>query len=675
MKLPFKLLNIFNTPVQNLLVSLAIGITVVTGVVYTNIKNQKPPKGEVAGISNLAEASDVRFELRQDFLTEDDFFQEELPSENNQKQKLTYNSDLNFKSKDTIGANTTTEAPLNSSESGSQPETGNKNNSEKPKKPDNFNQKIPENKTDNNKKDAPENNLKQEDSLIEGETKEKSDNLDQDINTGNTNNNNSSGGGNNSSSGNSGGGGNNNNSSSGGGSSSNNNSTEKIKVDSDSDENQPESQPKKVVSPFFHGVVRNTDPESEYQFLANFGYKNQNDTIVVIPAGSGNKFNIGEQNRGQVEAFKPGIQYYAFSVGINCGQTLVWTLTSPNGSTRTATASIPADKCLDKDSDKDDKKEGGQNEESDDNNQVEEDDFDQDSQNESDKSDKNNNQENKPVYIIINLYGEGCLAGAESGKCFVTSDYEAFKNAKQNPDSEYDITDPNRQNPKYSSPILIRDCSKDDCKLEIKKNSTIPVFEDQTKQIIVYQKSDQKILEPSLLDYLQNNPKAKNIIQKNQQELMNALNQNRKELFDLVEEKNWLINYLKNNPEKQARVRKFLNNQSQVEMLEFLDQHLSNETVIKEIREEVETENLETEISVYTSLSIPYPEYKITELEYWTFDYVNHNLQNPEKILKIEPINNRPECQNQNNKGNPANCTPRLIRSLLNIFNREYDSL
>ncbi|MFN0168865.1 MAG: DUF11 domain-containing protein [Bryobacteraceae bacterium] len=71
-----------------------------------------------------------------------------------------------------------------------------------------------------------------------------------------------------------------------------------------------------------------------------FGYLNNNPGPVTIPVGSANRFT-GTQDRGQPSLFQPGRQVRVFSVRFD-GNPLVWTLTGPDGNTRTSTASKAA---------------------------------------------------------------------------------------------------------------------------------------------------------------------------------------------------------------------------------------------------------------------------------------------------------------------------------------------
>jgi IPT/TIG domain. len=59
-------------------------------------------------------------------------------------------------------------------------------------------------------------------------------------------------------------------------------------------------------------------------YTAFFGYKNDNNVSVYIPAGSKNKFTPTPQDRGQPRVFESGRHYKVFTVNFN-GSNLVWT--------------------------------------------------------------------------------------------------------------------------------------------------------------------------------------------------------------------------------------------------------------------------------------------------------------------------------------------------------------
>lgn len=80
-------------------------------------------------------------------------------------------------------------------------------------------------------------------------------------------------------------------------------------------------------------------PNHDGTWRAVFGYQNENPVAVTIPAGSRNRFSPLPQDRGQTTEFQPGRVVAAFWVDF-AGGNLVWTLTSPDGSTRTATAGV-----------------------------------------------------------------------------------------------------------------------------------------------------------------------------------------------------------------------------------------------------------------------------------------------------------------------------------------------
>jgi hypothetical protein len=77
-----------------------------------------------------------------------------------------------------------------------------------------------------------------------------------------------------------------------------------------------------------------------------FEYQNDWGSVITIPlSGSGNKFTPAPQDRGQNTAFLVGRQRKAFAVELKNPPNHVWTLKSPNGTTRTATASMATPLC------------------------------------------------------------------------------------------------------------------------------------------------------------------------------------------------------------------------------------------------------------------------------------------------------------------------------------------
>ncbi|ELR72707.1 hypothetical protein C900_01086 [Fulvivirga imtechensis AK7] len=96
------------------------------------------------------------------------------------------------------------------------------------------------------------------------------------------------------------------------------------------------------IRPVLECVEFNAD---ENTYVAHFGYLNEGTENIIIPAGENNKFTPTPVDRGQVFNFLPGRQADVFQVEFD-GTNLVWTLTSPNGSTRTSTASDnPDQRC------------------------------------------------------------------------------------------------------------------------------------------------------------------------------------------------------------------------------------------------------------------------------------------------------------------------------------------
>lgn len=114
-----------------------------------------------------------------------------------------------------------------------------------------------------------------------------------------------------------------------------------------------EIEPDLPVKPILECVLFDPDEQDlNIAYTAYFGYLNENTINVTIPIGSNNFFHYqgqGGLSLGQPTVFEPGrTDFYPnaeFNVGFD-GSNLVWTLTDPSGSTRTATASNnPAQRC------------------------------------------------------------------------------------------------------------------------------------------------------------------------------------------------------------------------------------------------------------------------------------------------------------------------------------------
>lgn len=101
--------------------------------------------------------------------------------------------------------------------------------------------------------------------------------------------------------------------------------------------NQPAPQ---VVRPVLE-CVRQINSST---FVARFGYLNEAGQSITIPLGNHNKLT-GSFSAGALPTlFERGRQQNVFEITFN-GNNLVWTLRSPNGSTRTSTANRHSRKC------------------------------------------------------------------------------------------------------------------------------------------------------------------------------------------------------------------------------------------------------------------------------------------------------------------------------------------
>jgi hypothetical protein len=84
---------------------------------------------------------------------------------------------------------------------------------------------------------------------------------------------------------------------------------------------------------------------SDGTFTAIFGYDNQNSDAVSIPIGENNHVSPAPQDRGQPSEFKPGSVRDAFRVNFTEDQKITWSLTGPDGKTRSVTASDSTPHC------------------------------------------------------------------------------------------------------------------------------------------------------------------------------------------------------------------------------------------------------------------------------------------------------------------------------------------
>lgn len=101
------------------------------------------------------------------------------------------------------------------------------------------------------------------------------------------------------------------------------------------------------VEPAYEGWEQLED--GSYNFI--FGYHNENwEERLLIPVGNDNYFEPGPPDRGQPTFFLPRRNRFTFTVNVpeDWGdQELVWTVTSPNGETRKAYASLERDYVID----------------------------------------------------------------------------------------------------------------------------------------------------------------------------------------------------------------------------------------------------------------------------------------------------------------------------------------
>lgn len=101
------------------------------------------------------------------------------------------------------------------------------------------------------------------------------------------------------------------------------------------------------IEPAYEGWEQN--PDGSYNFI--FGYHNENwDDELDIPVGENNFFSPGAEDRGQPTHFQPRRNRFTFKVQVpeDWGdKELAWTVTSPNGETRIAYATLAKDYVID----------------------------------------------------------------------------------------------------------------------------------------------------------------------------------------------------------------------------------------------------------------------------------------------------------------------------------------
>jgi len=101
------------------------------------------------------------------------------------------------------------------------------------------------------------------------------------------------------------------------------------------------------IEPAYEGWRQNED--GTYSFI--FGYFNENwEQEVDVPVGTANFFSPGEADRGQPTHFLPRRNRFTFEVVVPADwgdQELVWEVTSPNGVSKRAYATLATDYIID----------------------------------------------------------------------------------------------------------------------------------------------------------------------------------------------------------------------------------------------------------------------------------------------------------------------------------------
>ena len=101
------------------------------------------------------------------------------------------------------------------------------------------------------------------------------------------------------------------------------------------------------VEPAYEGWRQNED--GTYSFI--FGYFNENwEQEIDVPVGENNRFSPGAEDRGQPTHFLPRRNRFTFEVIVPADwgdKELVWEVTSPNGLTKRAYATLATDYVID----------------------------------------------------------------------------------------------------------------------------------------------------------------------------------------------------------------------------------------------------------------------------------------------------------------------------------------
>lgn len=107
----------------------------------------------------------------------------------------------------------------------------------------------------------------------------------------------------------------------------------------------PPRPPRPTVPPVaVRPVLACVAPNADGSVTAWFGYENDNAALISIPVGASNRFAPDPADREQPVQFYPGRLGNLFSIPFD-GNTLIWTLTGPDGTTGTATASLSSETC------------------------------------------------------------------------------------------------------------------------------------------------------------------------------------------------------------------------------------------------------------------------------------------------------------------------------------------
>lgn len=96
------------------------------------------------------------------------------------------------------------------------------------------------------------------------------------------------------------------------------------------------------ISPVLENITLKGRVVAELTKTAFWGYNNTHLDVQTVGVGQRNKFTPDPIDQGQTAVFQPGRHRDTFKTPLPASGNLVWTLTSPDNTRRTATAGQPA---------------------------------------------------------------------------------------------------------------------------------------------------------------------------------------------------------------------------------------------------------------------------------------------------------------------------------------------